>query len=142
MWPFQGKKAPRRFDVNSLPETAERRFWEMQCKFGFTSIRPQEKAIVAYVLYSVTQNDGVQDARLLVASDDGGFIVEAITPTSKGDQIEEGDLVLWLPMRNVPEAAKMIDMDDPRSGWMGLIMAKIAPDIQSSGQFKILCKFH
>lgn len=76
------------------------------------------------------EDNGIQTAMLRVASDDGGFTVMAQTASDKGDKLKPGDAVAWIPSMHMPEIAKAAT--DERFGWMGLIVAKIAPEIDEN----------
>lgn len=89
------------------------------------------KQLGASVALKVDDN-GIQTATLRVASKDGGFLVIAQTASANGDALHVGDVVAWIPaehMANLAEAA-----DDKRFGWVGLIVAKIAPEIDMNTQ--------
>jgi hypothetical protein len=58
-------------------------------------------------------------ALLKVASKDGGFVTLSETPSSKGDRLSAGDVVMWVPYRYDET------WTDKRLGWAGLIRAKI-----------------
>lgn len=70
--------------------------------------------------------DGNQTAMLRVASKDGGFIVFASSASASGPELRPGDLVAWQVGQQVPEMASQ--MPDPRSSWVGLILAKLKPE--------------
>lgn len=83
MWPFgKDKRGVRGGKSNGLQLKSGTAFFEYQCKFGETEIRPNH-GVVAVVLDSSkefgTANavkiepDGIQVAALRVASRDGGF---------------------------------------------------------------------
>ena len=148
MWPFGKKKIQPVGQPNLpvLPFNSGESFFEMQCKFGHTEIIPK-RGIVALVLsISRREKDGIQAGLIKVASSDGGFQVFAETPSSKGDEIKDGDVVIWVPITLDPELgamSKLVNLNDERSGWVGLIMAKVAPVIDpNSPNFKVLDKFH
>jgi hypothetical protein len=83
---------------------------------------------------------GFQFAMLRVASPDGGFLVFASTPSRAGDELRPDDLVFWVPSTYSDEAGSK--MDDPRSGWIGLIRAKILPQIDMENpKFAVACRF-
>ena len=102
IWPFTKKKSPPLFvfrDGSAM--------FPMQCKYGDTTIEPK-KGLVALVSDAWKEfdlptavkidADGSQTAVLRVASDDGGFVVIAKTPPGRGDPLQPGDLVMWVPM--------------------------------------------
>lgn len=59
-----------------------------------------------------------------VASDDGGFRCIGSSDNKKAT-ITPGDFVLWVPVVNDPTLG--IVTDDPRSSWIGRIIAKLSP---------------
>ena len=124
-------------------------FFEYHCKFMNTRIQPgsplaalvldAEKTFGLPVPVRVGE-DGVQTAMLKVASDDGGFTVVAQTVSGKGVRLKPGDVVAWLPGQHVPKLAEAAD--DERFGWVGLIVAKIAPEIdENTQQMKVLSNY-
>jgi hypothetical protein len=146
VWPFNKKS-------KTIPvfEFSGDAFFEAQCKFGDTRIEIG-KGIVALVLdaakkYGVSvavkvEADGRQLATLKVASDQGGFVVPAMTPSGSGDRLKPGDVVMWVPLAYNKELAEKAG--DKDFGWVGLIRAKVAREMNfNSGAptFKILCRY-
>lgn len=152
-WPFRSKAATSPKDrLPILYFKGGSEFLEYQCKFGHTSIE-KGVGIVGLVLdaakeYGVpvavkVEDDGTQLAMIKVASDDGGFVVAAKTPTG-GDKLVVGDVVIWVPMTFNREAASKVP--DQRFGWIGLIRAKVAPQLDvnpgaPTNGFKLLWKY-
>lgn len=86
------------------------------------------------------EDSGLQTALLRVASTDGGFTVMAQTASDNGDKLQPGDSVAWIPSMHLPEIAK--SAGDDRFGWMGFIVAKIAPEIdENSKEMKVLSRY-
>lgn len=151
MWPFK-KKNKNTYIPEAIYFKNSEGFFEYQCSFGQTNIKPNDKAIVAIVLdaqkefgaqYPVKiDNDGKQTAALRVASEDGGFVVISPTASNKGEKLSPGDLVFWLPVTQLKEAlVENIDVD-PRFSWVGLIIAKIKPEMGVKNQdFSIICTY-
>lgn len=148
VWPFS-KKAQRRGMPQKLPFKSGAAFLEYQCKFGQTEIRPKQ-GIVALVLDSSkefgakeavkVEPDGQQMAALKVASEDGGFIVMAQTPTGDGDRLKPDDVVIWVPVSHSKEIVP--DGIDERFGWSGFIAAKVKPEIDMMNpNLEIICKY-
>jgi len=149
LWPF-GKKNKRQPDNSqSLYFKSGRGLFEYQCKYGVTVIE-KNIAIVGLVLNAqekygaptpVSRNkDGIQLAALMIASEDGGFMVLAETPSRAGDDLRPDDCVLWVPSIYNQEVGA--SMSDPRSGWIGFIRAKIEPKIDlKSPSFSIICRY-
>ncbi len=82
-----------------------------------------------------------QLAVLRVISDDGGFRVFASTPSAKGDRLTPGDIVIWVPTVYSKEVGA--GMEDRRTGWIGMIRAKVAPEIRlDSSEFRILSHYN
>jgi hypothetical protein len=124
-------------------------FFQSQCHFGHTTI-VTHTAIVALVLDEQKEigtspavcicQDGSQLAALRVASPEGGFLVCATTPSAKGEKLQPGDVVLWVPHEYVEEIGDK--MSDRRSGWVGLIRAKIKPEINPADpSFVVECRY-
>ena len=85
-------------------------------------------------------DNGIQTAMLRVASDDGGFMVMAQTASANGAKLVPGDAVAWIPQRHMPQLAQAAE--DERFGWMGLIVAKVAPEIdENTKQMKVLSRY-
>lgn len=76
----------------------------------------------------VIQNDGIQRAVLTIASEDGGFDVYAAT-AKMGEVLLPGDLVAWTPV----DVSGSPLFEDPRSAWIGFIIAKLAPYYYGNG---------
>jgi hypothetical protein len=145
----------KRKKAQSLPETlffkAGQSFFDYQCKFGCTEIKPNT-SMVGLVLdarkeygvadaVSVHHEDGHQLAALSVISSDGGFRVFAQTlPHSGGEKLVPGDVVLWVPRNYNREMGSKTA--DPRTGWIGEIRAKVAPEISTiDPNFKVICRY-
>lgn len=152
LWPFKSKVSPRPTELLPLLVFKSRsEFFEYQCKYGQTKIK-KGFGIVGIVLdareygspFSVKiEKDGTQFAMIRVASDDGGFLVFAMTPR-KGDLLSVGDLIFWVPSIFSDETGSALQ--DSRSGWVGMIRAKIAPELsvnpgEGMNGFKILCEY-
>ena len=74
------------------------------------------------------EEDGVQLAFLKVVGENGGFSVTAQTAGATGPYLNAGDLVAWQPLQYSAELAKIFG--DERSGWVGLIVAKLKPEFK------------
>lgn len=117
-------------------------FIDYHCKYMTTKLVPGSP-LAAIVLDAqkefggpesvMSREDGVQTAMLRVASDDGGFVTMAMTASPDGDRLQPGDVVAWMPS---PErSAKLANLTgDYRSGCIGLIVAKIASEIDENTQ--------
>jgi hypothetical protein len=124
-------------------------FFEYQCKFGHTEIVPNT-GMIALVL-NASKEFGVKDpvsfhpdkgqlAVIRVISEDGGFRVFASTPSNKGARLVPGDVVIWVPAIYSDEVGA--GMSDRRTGWIGMIRAKVAPEISlADSDFSILCRY-
>jgi len=124
-------------------------FFDRQCENGDITIE-RSKGIVAIVLDAQKdlgtavavriEPDGRQLAVLRVASDDGGFVVPASTPSGRGERLWPGDVVIWVPSIYSQEFGN--HLQDKRSGWIGLITAKIRPRSDSiNPSFDILRRY-
>lgn len=146
---FRRKKSRAASSLPTLYYKDGQAFFEYQCRYGHTSIE-KKKAVIALVLDAQKElgtptpisigKDGSQLASLKVASGDGGFLVFASTPSEKGEKLTPGDIVLWVPYEYSAEAGTQ--MTDKRSGWIGLIRAKVKPQINlSTDSFEIACRY-
>lgn len=146
MWPFKKKKSP---ELRVIKFKTGQDFFDYHCKFMMTRIEPGVP-LAAIVIDARTQfgtsvavkthENGLQTATLRVASDDGGFLAIAETSSNKGDSLVPGDVVAWIPGQHMPQLAKA--SKDARSGWAGLIIAKIAPEIDMSRKaMTVICEY-
>lgn len=148
VWPFN-KKPPRPPSSTKLAFKSGEAFFEYQCRFGVTDIK-RKQGLVGLVLDATKefgindakerQPDGTQRRLIKVVSQDGGFIVVANTPTNKGDILRVGDVVIWVPLEYVGNIITI--SQDKRIGWVGLIMAKVQPQIDMTKEgFTIICRY-
>jgi hypothetical protein len=146
MWPFKQK---RKSIIPIMIFKTGQGFFEYHCKYMDTKIRTG-KPLAAIVLDAKaefgaqvavkTDERGIQTATLRVASNDGGFITVSQTLSAKGEALNPGDVVAWVPGPYNVELAR--GMGNERSGWVGLILAKVAPEIDvSSGEMKVICRY-
>ncbi len=146
MWPFKRKANPA---LPNLVYKSGEAFFRLQCKYGHTEIK-EGNGIVAIVLDSMQefgtsvpvkiQPSGNQLAAIKVASEDGGFVTLAETLSAAGDRLKPGDLVVWVPEAYLPEMAEQVR--DPRGGWVGLIVAKVAAESDpNTNELKVLCQY-
>ncbi len=64
---------------------------------------------------------------LRVASKDGGFLVLAGSLSANGPSLHPGDLVAWHAGQPIEhETAELAK--DPRSQWVGIVVAKLKPE--------------
>src|SRR6266404_6646138 len=142
IWPFSRKvtKSETQSPPRILYFKSGVGFFEMQCKYGLTTIE-RGTACVALVVDASNLDppvkmraDGIQVTTLKVARHDGGFVISATT-FAPGPPLAVGDVVLWVPYEYVP------GHDDKDKGWVGFIRAKIAPEINTeSAEFNIVCR--
>ncbi|PIE16426.1 MAG: hypothetical protein CSA68_02405 [Rhodobacterales bacterium] len=147
VWPFSKKKLP---DLpQKLPFKSGEAFFEYQCKFGHTEIKPKQ-GIVALVVDSTkefgtqeavkVEADGTQLVTLKVASDDGGFLVVAHTASGRGDRLRPDDVVIWVPLMYSKEIGGA--GVDERFGWAGFVVAKVKPEIDMANpSFDIISRY-
>lgn len=146
MWPFKQKKAAGSSVL--IYETGED-FLDYHCRFMDTELMA-DKPLAALVLdarnefgteVAVKRNEqGIQIAAVRVASDDGGFVTVSQTLSAQGEQLSPGDVVAWVPAPYSDEIAKLAGNE--QSGWVGLIVAKVAPKIKiASDQMKVICRY-
>ncbi|QIG78936.1 hypothetical protein [Stakelama tenebrarum] len=146
MWGRKKKSSLR----EKLPFKTAKGFFEYQCKYGGTRLE-EGLGIVALVLdarkefgTSVAvkrEENGCQLAALRVAAEDGGFITFALTASQRGENLRPDDIVIWVPGDYLPAIAQQFD--DERCGWVGLIVAKIAPEmpVQAGVPWTILSEY-
>ena len=142
-------KSKKKRDLPVLPFKSGEAFFEMQCKYGYTDIVAGQ-GVSALVLDAVkefglpeavkVQPNGCQLATIKVASEDGGFIVTAETASANGGALKPGDVVIWVPMTHLQKLADYVG--EHRQGWAGLIVAKVAPEMDpNSREMKVLCRY-
>lgn len=146
MWPFRRKPKP---NLPALVFKTGEAFVDYHCKYMVT--RLEVGSPLAALVLDATQlfgtqvpvridDNGIQTATLRVASNDGGFVVIAQTASAGGDALKPGDVVAWVPGQHLPEIAKA--SGDERSGWMGLIVAKVAPEIDmTKDEMTVICRY-
>lgn len=124
-------------------------FFEYYCNYMDSNIE-EGKALAAIVIDAKkdfgtsaavkTDKNGIQTAVLRVASSDGGFVVTSQTLSANGAPLYPGDIVAWLPKIYKSELGNA--MGEKRSGWIGLIIAKVAPEIDlSSKEMKVISHY-
>ncbi|WP_374372968.1 hypothetical protein [Tabrizicola sp.] len=139
MWPFSKKKTPRLPSI--LPFKSGEAFFEYQCEFGVTDIVPKQGLVGLVKIISKEAGTGIQNATLQIVSRDGGFEVHSQTASANGEDLIVGDLVIWVPIQRDALLAAVYKNDE-RSSWMGLIVAKVAPELDlNSSQFKLVCRY-
>jgi membrane-bound inhibitor of C-type lysozyme len=75
----------------------------------------------------VIMPNGTQMLALCVASKDGGFLVLAGALSASGPSLRPGDLVAW--HAGQPIERKAVELaKDPRSQWVGVVVAKLKPE--------------
>ena len=150
IWPF--KKKPMQVsspENGTLYFKSPRAFFDYQCKYGHTDVavgvgvvalvRDAAKELGTPTSVSI-KKDGSQLAALWVASSDKPFLVFGSTPSCLGERLVPDDLVLWVPAHYVEEVGS--NAGDSRSGWIGLIRAKIKPEINPTiSSFVIACRY-
>jgi hypothetical protein len=146
MWPFKRKQKSK---LSALVFQTGQDFFDYHCKFMDTKLQ-QGKPLAAIVLDSKeefgtqvavkTDERGIQIAALRVASDDGGFVTLSQTLSAEGDALKPGDVVAWIPEAYNEMLAR--GLGNEQSGWVGLILAKVAPEIDlNSGQMTVICHY-
>ena len=140
MWPFSKKKS-----LNGLPSIlpfkSGEAFFEYQCEYGVTDIVPKKGLVGLVTIVSQQPGSGVQDLTLKIVARDGGFETHSQTASENGDRLSVGDVVIWVPLQRDAILASVY-RNDERSSWMGLVVARVAPELDlSSSQFKLLCKY-
>jgi membrane-bound inhibitor of C-type lysozyme len=73
--------------------------------------------------------DGTQILALRVCSTDNGFLVLAGTLSASGPRLKPGDLVAWRAGKPI-ECESLALQSDPRSKWVGIVLAKLKPQYQ------------
>ena len=118
----------------------------MLCLVDYQTQPSNHNSLKSLNPFSVRHLDARQElgisqlASLRVASKDGGFLVFATTPLAEGEKLHPGDVVLWVPYEYSKEAGGQ--MSDKRSGWVGLIRAKLKPEINPANpSFVVACRY-
>lgn len=116
-----------------------REFIDYWCQYGNTNI-VSRKSFVAIVEGVERSSEGETAYFLSVASPDGGFKTTSML-WKPGPELAKGDLVLWM-VREFNEVSAKIHVKhgfDRRGGWIGPIIAKIAPEFDANdGRYTIL----
>lgn len=110
--------------------------FEFACKFLQTEL--VAKAILPALVVDAVQElgadqpvtimtDGTQILALRVSSGDGGFLVLSGTLSANGPRLKPGDLVAWHAGQPIPLETPELTRD-PRSKWVGLVIAKLKPE--------------
>lgn len=117
---------------------------EYCCRFMDTRLK-KDASIAALVLDAKEHlganqsipytKDGLQQAYIRVASDDGGFQTVAAARSSDGPRLKVGDLVMWIPMKYSEEIGRKYK--ESRIGWVGQIAARIRPTVSIEKGWKI-----
>lgn len=151
MFDFFKRKKALQIDQITLPFKSAEAAFEYCCVYMDCSVRP-EVGLPALVLDATKEfgtktsvsikSDGVQLVALKVPSKDGGFLVMAETFSANGPALKPGKLVVWRAVFYSDEIGVGIAAvgGDPRSGWVGAIMATLQP-IWSSGTWVLDQKF-
>jgi rubrerythrin len=118
--------------------------FEAACKYGGCDLK-EGAVLVAIVLDTrkiiggdvavKTLDDGRQRVSLMVSAADGGFSVIADTLSPYGPKLEPGNLVSWRIGGYSKEAAEVCG--DQRSGWVGLVTAKLKPEYSVKDGWKV-----
>lgn len=147
MWPFRKKNRSDGTLAVLTFKTGED-FFSFQCQFGHTRLN-QGQGVAALVV-DPEREFGRETARrisppgartllLRVAAPDGGFLVMCPSP-AQGEPIQAGDVVIWVPTEHDPQLGRAVN--DDRSGWIGFIGAKVAPEIDpASAEFRVLSRY-
>ena len=133
MWPFKKKSAP---GLSNLVFKSGEAFVDYHCKYMVTDLEVG-MPLAAVVLDArkrfgtkdevKVDDEGIQTVAIRVASNDGGFIALASTASGDGDKLKVGDAVAWVPGKHLPDLGAAAG--DSRTGWVGLVVAKVAPEI-------------
>jgi hypothetical protein len=85
------------------------------------------------------REDGIQTALVRIPSPAGEFSCIAQTSGRHGPRLQPGHLVCWKAFKHQREMGRAIG--DDRSGWIGLIIGTLAPELNAEG-WKGLERFH
>lgn len=139
MWPFKSGKTERKAQLLQFKDG--KGFFEYQCQFGQVDIVPKQGLIGWVTIVSDDAQSGIQNATLQIVSRDGGFEVFSQTASGKGDRLSVGDIVIWVALQRDNVIAPQY-RPDPRSHWVGLIVARVASEIDlRSENFRLLCRY-
>lgn len=75
----------------------------------------------------VILQDGSQMLALRVSSNDGGFLVLSGVLSANGPRLKVGDLVAWQAGKPIERECYQLQID-PRSQWVGIVLAKLKPE--------------
>lgn len=78
----------------------------------------------------IVRPDGAQMLAVQVSSKDGGFLVLAGTLSQNGPRLQPGDLVAWHAGQQIERSSAELTRD-PRSQWVGIVVAKLRPEYSS-----------
>ncbi|MBT3556300.1 MAG: hypothetical protein HOC63_12330 [Rhodospirillales bacterium] len=63
-------------------------------------------------------------------------------PIRLQDRLKADDVVIWVPVEHANDAVGNVEGIDPRFGWVGFIVAKIAPEIDmTTSELKIISHY-
>jgi hypothetical protein len=146
------KISNRKYRAPDIVFRTEVEFFSYHCKLAREQIEPN-RGIVAIVMDGMKEfrqgtsvpidENGIQTAKLKVASADGGYPVIADTQSGKGERLKPGNLVIWVPRtHHGSRFAEHGYRGDMRSAWEGFITAKIEPVLLRTGDgFSIICSY-
>lgn len=77
------------------------------------------------------RDDGIQTAWIRVAGENGGFDCVAQTSGAQGPRLQPGDMVFWRAFKHKADLTEAFG--DSRSGWVGLIVGTLAPELNAEG---------
>ena len=75
----------------------------------------------------ITMPNGTKMLALRIASKDGGFLVLAGSLSASGPTLQPGDLVAWHAGQPIERETTELTKD-PRSQWVGIVVAKLKPE--------------
>ncbi|WNL45635.1 hypothetical protein RKE25_19820 [Dyella sp. BiH032] len=94
-----------------------------ECKY--TDNRVAERVALVAIIRTLKVKEGEEPVILVqVADADGPFAAFAIDPAGKLPDLREGDLVAWLAF-SYSDTLSLV-LGDKRSGWMGVLTAKLS----------------
>lgn len=83
--------------------------------------------------------NGIQSVVLKVASDDGGFVVMAQTAGPDTEDLAPGDFVAWRAFQFMEGMSDRLG--DSRFAWVGLVVAKLKPELDPYKGWRIAKRF-
>lgn len=123
----------------ALKFASETLLYELRVGSGMPALVLDAKSEFGTDVPVAVSSDGIQTAVLRVCSSDGGFVVFAQTANAGGPRLSPGDLVIWLAGEQSRDLIHRVD--DPRTAWVGLIVAALEPEYNPQTGWRIRAQY-